>query len=467
MPIFGDGTFSIVPAPTTDTVTGTTPINGNTDITYLNGSVNTLPAGTTLGQKKLMINVSLNAETFSPLASNTLTATDVDAVAVADSTTVYIGGNTLNIGAGATNIVAWNPVSQTYSSVSLPSSDICYVIIAPSPTNVIAGIRNPNTTGGGLYQYNGVTWSLLGGGVSSPGTSFVYALYYDSVAQNLYVGGDFQRVNNNTQTVRSLAVYNTGTSTWSTSLGSVAGGTFEVKAIVKVGTKVFVGGNFTSIGGTPLNSIGYWDTGTLSWNVLGPGPTTGIAGTCNALGTDGTYLYVGGAFTSAGGVANTANFARYHIASNTWSSITPAGVLDFQCSAITVTDTDVYIGGSFNLVNGVANTVRLARWNLDGETWNALGIGITDGNNCTALATDALKNLYIGGDYGTINGQTINNIAYYSSTNETVNTVTNGFLRNASTYTTLTFKRQYSVISLCWNGTEWVIVEDNQYVIKT
>lgn len=466
MPIFADASFSIVPTPTSETVSGTTAINTNTDITYLSGTTNSLPIGTVAGQKKLLINLNGNTQVFSPLgpAPGALTATDINAIAVTDPTTVYIGGDTLNYGSGVNTIVRWNPQTQSYSTAGtgLPST-ICNSITSVSPTNIFAGLNNPiSNTGGGIYNSNGTAWTLVGNGVSSPGASFVYATYYDSTSSNLYVGGDFEKVNGTSTSARSLAVYNTGTSTWSTALGNVGGGTLTVRAILKVGTDVFVGGDFTSIGGTTLGSIGRWN-GTI-WQQLG---TSGLSGVCNTLATDGTYLYVGGSFTSADGVANTANFARYNIAGNTWSSITSAGQLNAQCSTITVTATDVYIGGSFTGVNGVANTARIARYDLALGTWNALGTGLNN-NNCTALATDEFLNLYIGGDYIGISGNNINKIAYYSTANQTViSAVAGALLRNGATYTTMTFKRQYSTILLCYNGSAWVILQTNPFVLFT
>jgi hypothetical protein len=477
MPIFADASFSIVPTPTSETVTGTTAINTNTDISYLSGSTNTLPIGTVAGQKKLLINLNTNVQTFSPLgpAPGALTATDVNAIAVTSPTTVYIGGQSLDVSGLVTNsIVRWNPQTQTYSSAGtdLPVT-ICNSITSVSPTNIFAGLDNPyGNTGGGIYNSNGTSWTLVGNGISSPSTvaSFVYATYYDDVSNNLYVGGDFERVNGTVTSARSLAVYNTVTGTWSTALGDIGGFTTPriVRAILKVGSVVFVGGDFTSIGGTTLGSIGRWDG--LSWQQLG---TSGLIGadtnTCLAMATGGTYLYVGGIFDSADGIPNTANFARYDISENEWSSITNITPVNGPCRAITVTATDVYIGGSFTLVNSVLNTARIARYDIALETWNALGTGIADANNCTALATDAFLNLYIGGDYTGISGNNIDRIAYYSTSNQTVVSAVVGALRrNGATYTTMTFKRQYATILLCYNGINaWVIVQTNPFVLFT
>ena len=66
-------------------------------------------------------------------------------------------------------------------------------------------------------------------------------------------------------------------------------------------------------------------------------------------------------------------------------------------------------------------------------------------------------------------GNNINIIAYYSTTNQTViSAVLNALLRNGATYTTMTFKRQYSTILLCYNGINaWVIIQTNPFVLFT
>lgn len=470
MPIFADASFSIVPTPTSETVSGTTAINGNTDITYLAGSTNSLPIGTVAGQKKLLINLNGPSQSFSPLANNALQIATLNTIVVGSLTTVYIGGSSLTDSSNIvipTNIVTWNPTTSTYASFGgngLPNTQ-CFSIKYISPTEIYAGIEE-NTPGGGcIYRWNGTTWSLVGNGVNAPGNAIVYAIEYDTTSNNLYLGGTFQTVNNTVIPSVGIGLYNTSTNLWSTSLGSVNGGPATVRAILKVGTDIFVGGNFTDISGTAMNSIGRWNGTT--WSALGGGLSGVGSDGCRALGTDGTYLYVGGSFTGAGGVANTANFARYNIGLNTWESITTAGQLNGQCNTIAVTPTDVYIGGQFTLVNGVTGTERIARYDLALSTWFPLVTGI--GNNvCNTIAIDALSNLYAGGSFTQVSTQTINYITYYSSTNQTViSAVAGALLRNGATYTTMTFKRQYSTILLCYNGTEWVIIQTNPFVLFT
>lgn len=471
MPIFADASFSIVPTPTSETVTGTNALNTNTDISYLAGSTNTLPIGTVAGQKKLLINLNGPSQGFSPLANNALQISTLNTIVVGSPTTVYVGGSSLStLSIPATNILRWNPSTSSYSSFGgsgLPNTQ-CYTIKYISPTEIYAGIEE-NTPGGGcIYRWNGTIWSLIGNGVNAPGNAIVYAIEYDTTSNNLYLGGTFQTVNNTSTPSAGIGVYDTSNNIWSTALGNVTGGTSRVRAILKVGDNVFVGGNFTNIGGTPMNSIAKWDTSNNVWSALVGGLSgVGSGDGCRALGTDGTYLYVGGSFTDASGVANTANFARYDISNNIWGSITTSGQLDGQCNTIAVTPTDVYIGGQFTLVNGVTGTQRIARYDLALSTWFPLVTGIFN-LSCNAIAIDAVSNLYAGGSFTLVGTQSIEYITYYSSTNQTVvSAVVGALLRNGATYTIMTFKRQYSTILLCYNGSAWVIIQTNPFVLFT
>ena len=61
------------------------------------------------------------------------------------------------------------------------------------------------------------------------------------------------------------------------------------------GTNLYVGGGFTTAGGLPANHIAKWDGRT--WSTLG----SGLDGGVNALAVDGAgHLFVGGGFYMAG-----------------------------------------------------------------------------------------------------------------------------------------------------------------------
>lgn len=458
MPIFADASFSIVPTPTSDTVTNTSVINQNTDITYLSGTTNTLPTGITLGQKKLLVNLNTNVLTFSDLSGNALATSGIYAISTVPGTPItYIGGDFTTLG---NYILQWNSSTKTYSTLGAGLPATCNAIHAVTATKVYAGVNNTSPSNGGILEWNGTSWSIVGGGVYLPGgNSTVYAVHYDATANKLYVGGENLQLAGTGPivSISNIAVYDFGSSTWSNMNGGVTTTGGAVRAFLQIGTDLYVGGRFTTAGAVTVNNIARWDTTTGTWHALGAGVSGGGA-TCYALATDGTYLYAGGDFADPGGDP-AINFGRYLLASGSWQPTFTS--LNGICYALTFSDNTIILGGNFS-----SPVQGLAQW--DGASVVAYGTGLGTAEICFALATDYLSNVYIGGNFTTVNNQSIVDICFASTINQTViSAVPNGFLRNGVTYTTLTFKRQYSTITLCYNGTEWVIVIDDIFVIKT
>lgn len=146
----------------------------------------------------------------------------------------------------------------------------------------------------------------------------------------------------------------------------------DAYAMLAIGTNLYVGGAFTTVGIPDTRGIARWDG--AKWTSVGGG----IAGPVIALTTDGTSLFAGGIFNSAGGVAAT-NVAKWD--GTNWASI---GALHFPDSQSTYIyhsavyclhfdGTNLFAGGTFFQAGGVLAT-NIARW--DGVTWHALGNGL-------------------------------------------------------------------------------------------
>jgi len=134
----------------------------------------------------------------------------------------------------------------------------------------------------------------------------------------------------------------------------------------------------------------------------------------------GPALYAGGSFTAAGGIrAN--HVARWNgvswspLGEGTNSNVHALVVLD-ECRGA---GPELYEGGSFTMAGGAAAS-RVARW--DGASWTPLGGQIEGGPfTPTVLALAAFDDgsgagpsLHIAGDFKTIDGATVNNIARWN-----------------------------------------------------
>ena len=139
--------------------------------------------------------------------------------------------------------------------------------------------------------------------------------------------------------------------------------------------------------------------GPGGWDNLGTGeaPALGaLNGAVYALNADAPgVLYVGGAFTHAGGKSGADHIARWN--GTTWTAL-GSSTLNGAVHAIAFFGGKVYVGGVFTNAGGNANADFLAVWN--GASWgtvcNAPGSAIT--GNVSALEVIG-STLYVGGAF--------------------------------------------------------------------
>lgn len=114
---------------------------------------------------------------------------------------------------------------------------------------------------------------------------------------------------------------------------------------------------------------------------------------CWTMKTDSSNnLYVGGEFTSAGGVSQTAYMAKWNSTTNTWSSI---GNFNGKVLSIDIDNSNnLYVCGNFT-----TPVSYIGKYN--GITWTALNLPNTGGNKIYAVHYNNTNNtLYCGGDIG-------------------------------------------------------------------
>jgi hypothetical protein len=183
----------------------------------------------------------------------------------------------------------------------------------------------------------------------------------------------------------------------------------DVRAMVRYGNAIIVGGNFTpGFGTSPPYKYAYslikWD-GT-KWDSLDVGiRTNGASGQVNATLVKNSDLYAAGNFTSAGTIPAT-NIARWN--GTQWSSL---GSFDIRYNAsssqATVTamafiGNDLYIAGKFDSI-GTKPMWHIAKWN--GTQWDSVSLGLKgDFYGITDMAVDKSGRIYIVGKFTSVGG---------------------------------------------------------------
>jgi hypothetical protein len=367
-----------------------------------------------------------NGTTWSGLLSGTFGISNTVNTIAISGTDVYVGGNFTNAGGvpGANNIARWDGANNTWNLVGGASAINNFVkTIAISGTDVYVGgnFTSAGSVSGADYiaRWDGTNWSgLLSGTFGISNTVNTIAIS----GTDVYVGGAFINAGG-VPGADYIARWNSANNTWNLVGGASAiSGFFPfVGTIVLSGTDVYVGGFFTNAGNVPGASyIARWNSANNTWNLVGA--ANAINAAVQDIKVSGSSVYIGGQFTNAGG-----NNANDHLTRWTGSAFVPpgsetTGPLNGTVSAVVVSGTEVYVGGSFTNAGNVPGADYIARWN--GTTWSGLlsgtfGIGNTV-NTIALSGTDVL----VGGVFTNAGGVPgANNIARWDGANNTWNLV--------------------------------------------
>ena len=157
--------------------------------------------------------------------------------------------------------------------------------------------------------------------------------------------------------------------------------------------KIYAGGNFTDAGGVAgADYLARWNPATENWEAV----VSSISGSVNAMAFDANGdLYVGGFFTDLGSAAGDYIVKITDINGTPTVNALGTGTNGYIRAIAIAPNGDVYVGGNFTLAGGVANTAKIAKWN--GTAWSALSTGLN--NNVQTLAFAPNGDLYIGGAF--------------------------------------------------------------------
>lgn len=213
-------------------------------------------------------------------------------------------------------------------------------------------------------------WSALGAGVDGEVRAIAISGNY------VYVGGMFNSAGNCTTGCNNIARWNIATQTWS-ALGTGVDG--QVLAIAVDGNSVYVGGSFGEAGGMPASRIAVWNESAGWWSSLGA-----MNDSVYAIAIRGDELYAGGAFTSAGGCTG-ADLGCWFIANRDVYGWEPLWTgTNSYVYAIAAGGTGVYVGGDFTSASGLQDTAGIAYW--DGTSWDPLDHGRESGVRAIAVS---------------------------------------------------------------------------------
>lgn len=230
----------------------------------------------------------------------------------------------------------------------------------------------------------------------------VRALAVSANGATLYIGGDFTQVGAAARgrlaalSIASGAVI----PTWNASGEGDANGSIRALALSPDGRTLYIGGDFTAVGGVARNHLASVSTTTgavLPWDPGADGAVRALV-----LSADGATLYAGGDFTAIGGQPRRGLAALQTVNGKAtgWNPASPDGAVH----ALALADTTLYAGGEFTQIGGAARA-NLAALDTTVDAGMALDWDPAVDGPVHALALSGDRGrLYAGGGFSTVNG---------------------------------------------------------------
>ena len=274
----------------------------------------------------------------------------------------------------------------------------------------------------------------------------VYALALSTDGSVVYAGGDYSQVGASART--NLAAIDR-VSALATPWVPDPNGIVHNLLASPAGDRLYAGGDFSIIGSgvygrdsrSAIAALNTTNAAVLAWDAMISGAVPSVHDML--LSDDGKSLTIAGLFDSAGGQAR-ANLARVDSAAAAvdlaWAADTDAAVEVLGISP----SGEVLAGGSFITINTVNSRNHLVMLDqADGSvlSWQPLIASSTGPGSVQALAVDdGNGQLYVGGSYGDIGGDTLhNNIAVFAMAPPvTVSASSGGFASSPPLSVTLT-----------------------------
>ena len=346
--------------------------------------------------------------TWNPTADNTVYALARDA-----STSLYAGGAFTSIGGQSRGRIAMLATTGTGAADAMwdPSADGDVRVIALDSTGAVYAGGDFQTIGGAAHERL-AKLSPTGTGAAvatwnASASDFVYALAFDA-NDNLYVGGEFARIDGATRLAFAKLTPDGGLATGFENDAEMGGFAFAFAVQPDGGT--IVGGNFRKAGqDVRWNLLRLKPDRTLdpSWAPIADDEIDAL------LATPDGAVYVGGLFVTINGVAREriAKLGAGGAVDPGWNPSPSAQVLDLARAS----DGSIYAAGGFTNIGGVPRSgiAKLAPGGTGAvdASWNP-----TLDNIVRAIAVASDGSVYIGGDFMHAGGLARSRLAKLSGT---------------------------------------------------
>jgi len=328
----------------------------------------------------------------------------------ASGSNVYVGGDFTTIGGKSRNYIAAIDITTGLATDWNPDASGDYYAhvytLAVSGSNVYVGGNFDSI--GGKSRRNIAAIDITTGLATDwdPNASGDHA-YVNTLAvsgSNVYVGGSFITIGGQSRSNIAAIDITTGLATdWDPNASS--DDYASVSTLAVSGSNVYVGGHFTAIGGKSRSNIAAIDISTglaTDWNPNASGDNHDTS--VNTLAVSGSNVYVGGDFTAIGGKSRN-YIAAIDITTGLATDWNPNAI--YTINTLAVSGSNVYVGGWFPAIGGQSRNYIAA---IDITTGLATDWNPSANGEVITLAVSG-SNVYVGGDFTTIGSKSRSNIA--------------------------------------------------------
>ncbi|MEO3936542.1 hypothetical protein V3N99_07250 [Dermatophilaceae bacterium Soc4.6] len=399
------------------------------DTVYVGGAFTSVAGAPAANLARVRLLDGSRDPSFAATANAPVRAMDVAAGATRDLDLVYVGGEFTSVTAQGVarphvRIAALGGLGSDRSWGTNASGTVQSIAVAPDRSSILVGgafltvngvarVRVARLqTAGALLPFDArldgchaphttqYTYQL------APCTTEVNSVSWSPTGDKMYVGGVFTFSQGLTR--HDAAAYTTATgglTAWAPLPGS------RVRTMTAIPSGVLLGGDFTSVGGAIRRGLAKIILATGKVDPAFRADANGIVLDIE-LDAARTGLYLGGAFTTVGGLARS-NVAVVSPATGR-VGVVFATPVNKPVLTLAVRGGSAYLGGLFTTVGTVARShaARVSASTGRADAWvaNTIGVGATqrDGGAVTSLAVTAgSSRVFMAGGFTSVNGSTV------------------------------------------------------------